>query len=49
MDRYHPAYMIHGHVHMNYGYRVQRIQQYGTTKVVNCYEKWEIDFPASEL
>ena len=49
MDRYHPAYMIHGHVHMNYGYRIPRIQQYGTTKVVNCYEKWEIDFPASEL
>lgn len=45
MDRYHPAYLIHGHVHANYGRHFERIHHYKDTTIINCYEKWEIDIP----
>lgn len=36
--KYHPAYLVHGHMHKNYGIRIpQRIQWQGTT-VINAYE-----------
>lgn len=38
MDRYQPRYLVHGHVHLNYG-RAPRILQHGTTTVVNAYER----------
>ena len=47
MDRYHPAYLIHGHVHANYGRNFERIHHYKDTTIINCYEKWEIEFPSS--
>ena len=39
MDRYHPDYMVHGHVHMNYGYQIQRIRSYHDTTLINAYER----------
>ncbi len=39
MDRHHPGYMVHGHVHMNYGYQIQRIRSYGDTTLINAYER----------
>ena len=39
MDRYHPEYMVHGHVHMNYGYQIQRIRSYHDTTLINAYER----------
>ena len=45
LDKYKPAYMVHGHVHANYGRSFQRERQYGATTIINCYEKWELDFP----
>ena len=43
IDRYHPKYMVHGHVHMNYGYGIKRIQEHGETTVINAYEKYLIE------
>ena len=40
MDRHHPGYMVHGHVHMNYGYQIQRIRSYGDTTLINAYERY---------
>ena len=36
MDRYHPQYMIHGHVHVEYTHAFQRERQYGQTRVINA-------------
>ena len=35
MDRYHPAYMLHGHVHREYTHEFRRERAYGQTAVVN--------------
>ena len=39
LDRYHPQLMLHGHIHLSYGASIPREQQYGTTRIVNCYER----------
>ena len=36
LDRYHPQYMLHGHIHLNYGASIPREHTYGTTRIVNC-------------
>lgn len=43
MERYEPKFMVHGHVHMNYGYQIPRETQYHNTTVVNAYEKHIIE------
>jgi len=42
MDEYSPRYMFHGHMHLNYG-RIDRIQQYKNTTIINCYDHYVID------
>ncbi len=44
LDDYQPKYMVHGHVHMNYGINRPRIQQYGATTIINAYEKYEFEY-----
>lgn len=44
MDRWHPRYMVHGHVHPNYapvGFRRER--KYGETTVVNAFKRCVIE------
>ena len=48
LDRYHPAYMIHGHVHMNYGPFIKRISRYGDTEIINAWESTLLEFPSNE-
>ena len=48
IDSYHPQYMLHGHVHLNYGRDIQRIREYGGTKVINCCERYELECEPSE-
>ena len=40
--------MLHGHIHLNYGCSIPREQQYGATRIVNCYERvyLDVDVPA---
>ena len=45
MDRYKPRYLIHGHNHLNYNVRLQRIQQYKDTQVVNAYTSYVLEIP----
>lgn len=44
MDRYHPRYFIHGHVHKNYGKNYKQIDHYGDTIVVNAYDHCIIEY-----
>ncbi len=43
LDKYKPSYMIHGHVHRQYDYKLKRVNHYGDTTVVNAYEKYILD------
>jgi len=45
LDDYSPQYLIHGHVHMSYDHRVPRVQEYGSTKIINAYERYVLDIP----
>lgn len=40
LDRYEPAYFVHGHVHLNYNPGAKRIRQYGKTTVINAWERY---------
>lgn len=40
MDKYKPAYFVHGHVHMNYGRQFPRLSTYSETQVINAYERY---------
>ena len=44
LDDYQPKYMVHGHVHMNYGVNRERIRTYGSTTIINAYEKYEFEY-----
>lgn len=43
IDKYHPKYFIHGHVHLSYGSSLRRVYQRGDTAIVNAYERIELD------
>ncbi len=43
LDKYSPKYMVHGHVHMNYGASIPRETQYHDTTVINAYERYILE------
>lgn len=44
LDQYRPRYLLHGHVHLNYGQNIPRIREYAGTKVINCCQKYELEY-----
>ena len=45
MDRWHPRYLVYGHVHQEYGAMgFQRERKYGDTICVNAYKRYVIEF-----
>ena len=38
LDRYRPAYFVHGHIHKNYGVHIPQRSPYGDTTVLNAYD-----------
>ena len=49
MDKYHPRFFIHGHVHMAYGRQHKRYDQYGDTHVINAFERCVFDYEDENL
>lgn len=49
MDRYHPAYLLHGHMHQNYDPHYQREHQYGETHIINVSDRYILDFPEKDF
>ena len=49
MEKYHPKFFIHGHVHMSYGRQHKRYDKYEATHVINAYEKCVFDFEAENV
>ena len=47
IQKFKPAYMIHGHIHL-YDAREKRITQAGDTTVLNAYAHWVINFPTED-
>lgn len=45
VDKYHPRYLLHGHVHLRYGMRQTREQEYHGTKVINVSERYTLELP----
>ena len=43
LDRWHPGYLVHGHVHMSYGHDVQRTLRYGDTTLINACGYYLLD------
>jgi len=48
VEKYHPAYFVHGHVHKNYDFRFRRERQHGDTTIVNAWTSYFIDVPEPE-
>lgn len=44
IDKYHPRFFLHGHVHMSYGRRHKRYDQYQGTHIINAYDRYIFDF-----
>ena len=49
IDKYHPAYFVHGHVHMTYNHTVPRVIDHNGTKVINAYERYTLEIPDREF
>ena len=47
LDKYRPRYLIHGHVHANYGADIPRTLQRGETTIINAYERYVLELPDS--
>lgn len=45
LDKYHPRYLVHGHVHLNYGADRPRVLQRGDTTIINAYERYILEIP----
>ena len=49
IEKYHPKYLIHGHVHMNYGMEQVREREYMGTRVINTCERYDLIIPDEEI
>ena len=45
VEEFCPKYLLHGHVHMNYGENQPRVLHLGDTRIVNAYERYVLDIP----
>ena len=43
IHRYHPKLMAHGHVHLNYGFKIPREQELEGTRIVNGFERYIVE------
>ena len=43
LNKYEPKYLVHGHVHMNYGRNIPRVVQHGATQIVHAWERFVLD------
>ena len=45
IDKYHPTYLLHGHVHSNYDTNFVQEREYGGTRVINVGERYILEVP----
>lgn len=44
LERYRPAYFVHGHVHRNYGMDIPQYTVRGNTRIINAYDHCVFDY-----
>lgn len=49
IDKYHPMYLLHGHIHLRYGMDKTRQQEYHGTQVINVCERYVLDIPDERI
>ena len=49
LDKYNPQYLIHGHVHSNYGMSRSRIHTRDSSTIINAFERYTLDIPDREV
>ena len=49
LDKYHPQYLLHGHVHLRYGLNVPRIREYNGTTLINATERYAFEIPDRDV
>ena len=49
IDKYRPKYLLHGHVHLNYGTDPTRVREHGDTKVINACQRYVLEIPDGEI
>ena len=42
LEKYHPKYFIHGHIHMSYGVHIPQVTVRGDTTIINAYDHVEL-------
>ena len=43
IEKYHPQFFVHGHIHLSYTPTAKRRCQYGHTTIINAYERYIFD------
>ncbi|MBR0424939.1 MAG: metallophosphoesterase family protein [Clostridia bacterium] len=46
IEQWKPQYLVHGHVHLNYG--AERLHRIGSTRVINAFQKYVIEIEPQE-
>lgn len=49
LEKYRPAYLVHGHVHLRYGQDTPRLLTFNDTTIVNACERYILDVPEKEF
>lgn len=44
IHKYKPKYMVHGHVHKNYGMNIKTVSQFEDTTIINACEYYKFDY-----
>lgn len=48
LDKYHPAYLVHGHVHLRYSLDQTRERDHHGTRIINCTDRYVLEIPDRE-
>ena len=49
LDKYHPQYLLHGHVLLRYGHDQTRVREYEGTQIINTSERYVLEIPEGEF
>ena len=49
LNKYHPMYLIHGHVHQEYGMFERKHLHPSGTEIINCYGSYLLEIPEEKL
>lgn len=45
LEKYHPRYFVHGHMHFSYNHSQKRISMYQDTTIINACERYVLEYP----